>query len=387
MLLQARRAALTLGLCLIALPAAACIWDSNTLRDELQTRGLGLFELITGQVPHHGERFYEAQAQRARARLKAAPEDLTAGDDLVGATVKLGLFEEARATLDNQLAKQPKRYESLSNLGVLLKKQGDFPGAARAIARALEQKPEGHMGLGDWYLRMLRYQAAKAAGRPWKGSTFLSDDDEAEESWAWTSTPFSRRDFSVPSSPGEALDLEQIIELCARMIRNDERFPGSYVLLGQALEIRFDLNLAFWSYARALELGCEDPEGVEAAMAKIHAHWTEAAGRGYDGVGKSVEDLPAAHARVRDGFAAAARWRAQFEAAEAGLIAKAGSGEVVEFAAVEAELARRGITKQEPRNVGVVQAAPSGPTFVLLILAALGLWLYRNALRRRRRAA
>ena len=34
--------------------AHACIWDTDTLRDELRMQP-GLFDLITGQFPHHGK--------------------------------------------------------------------------------------------------------------------------------------------------------------------------------------------------------------------------------------------------------------------------------------------------------------------------------------------
>ena len=163
------------------------------------------------------------------------------------------------------------------------------------------------------------------------------------------------------------------------MIRNDELFPETYVLLGQALERHLDLNLAFWSYARALELGCDDPRTVEQAMARIHKHWVSAVGdSGWFFKDKQVEDLNASRAALRAKLAEAARWRADFEAAEDALVAKAGDGEAVDFAAVEAELARRGVTKASAENLGVVHAGPSRLALSLAALAALGLcWRVR----------
>ena len=135
----------------------ACLWDSDTIRDEIQARP-SLFELVTGHLPHHGTAYYEARVGRLEPKRDRSQEET---NDLAVALIRLSRFDEAAALLKAQLAKEPGRYITLSNLGVLHKKQGDYARAADYIHQALAIKPEGHMGLGDWYEKALAWRAQR----------------------------------------------------------------------------------------------------------------------------------------------------------------------------------------------------------------------------------
>ena len=155
----------------------ACLWDSDTIRDEIQARP-GLFELVTGHLPHHGTAYYEARVDRLEPKRDRSREET---NDLAVALIRLGRFDEARVLLKAQLAKEPDRYTTLSNLGVLHKKQGDYARAADYIHLALAIKPEGHMGLGNWYEKALAWRAQRETETSPPTENFLGDNYDKQK--------------------------------------------------------------------------------------------------------------------------------------------------------------------------------------------------------------
>ena len=91
-------------------------------------------------------------------RLKKDPEDIEARNDLAAALMKLKRYGEAETDLLRIDSEHPDRYKTHANLGVLYKKTREFAKAAAHTKKALEIKPEGHLGLGDYYLRMLEWR-------------------------------------------------------------------------------------------------------------------------------------------------------------------------------------------------------------------------------------
>lgn len=127
--MRTRALVLTVGLAIPA-SAIACMWTTDTVEEELALRGTELFDLITGQFPHHGQAWYEAEVARTQTALKKDGNDDVARNDLAAALTKLGKHAEAKAEFEALLKKDPQKYETLSNLGVLHKKMGEFTKAA-----------------------------------------------------------------------------------------------------------------------------------------------------------------------------------------------------------------------------------------------------------------
>jgi len=73
----------------------ACLWDSDTIRDEIQARP-SLFELVTGHLPHHGTAYYEARVDRLEPKRDRSREET---NDLAVALIRLGRFDEAAAMI------------------------------------------------------------------------------------------------------------------------------------------------------------------------------------------------------------------------------------------------------------------------------------------------
>ncbi|MDF1665927.1 MAG: tetratricopeptide repeat protein [Planctomycetota bacterium] len=323
-------AILAAGLCT---PAIACIWDTNTLKDELQTKNTPMFHLITGQFAHHGPAFYERQAAKARQALKSNPKDIKALNNLGAAYTKLGRYKAAQATFLSIEKIQPGKYETLSNLGVLHKKMKDFDVAGDYLEKALKIKPEGHMGLGDWYLKMIRYQAEVKKSGSAPSKNFLGHSyDKSFYSW-------------------RVKDKEAFLKNIKALIRNDRSFADSYVVLGDYL-MRIPVgtrNLALWSYVRALQLGHKNPAQIQKRITAIYAHWKEALEDDYNG--KNLESHRDTIVGIRADLEKRGKWLEQFMSVEAELVKKSDD---VDFDAVHKEMAKRKIAIAGPANHGML---------------------------------
>lgn len=294
----------TVSFILAAEPSAACLWDTNTVRDELELEDTQLFHLITGQFPQHSLTFYQAQATSSRVALEANSADLRARDDLGVAYAKMGQFKEALAVFQSLDALKPKRYETLSNLGVLHKKMGQFSKAHQYIKRALEIRPGGHMGLGDWYLRMIRFRMENAEESSQGRANFLGYS-YGEQEWIWRLEDEEEHVF---------------LSKLKGMIRNDRHFPDTYVVLGDVLSQRLrKKNMALWCYARSLELDHPHPKVVEERVRELHEHWKAALKNTYT-VGKYVENFDDMLIGVRTDLRARENWLGRFKDVERRLI-------------------------------------------------------------------
>lgn len=319
--------------------SAFCIWDTDTIRDELQTKAND-FDLIVGQFPHHSKGYYEARVKQAEAKLAADPTDIAARNDLGVALLKLGRWELSLEQFQRIEQQEPGRYETLSNLGVLYKKWGKPAQAAEYTAKALAIKPAGHLGLGDFYLKMLKWQADRKANPNTKpATTYLG---YTYESGIW-------RVF--PKGADEAARAKWVDRIKA-LVRSDRTFPDAHFVLGDYYHTRWDLNLALWAYSRALQLGHPRPDACNARIAAIFKHWREAVKHR----GGTVGDQAATVKTVQAKLAAYGAWQTKFEALETELIAAQGLA-AVDFAKVEAELKARGMERFRPEAVGITGRA------------------------------
>ncbi len=386
---------------LIALTAAsradACIWDANTLRDELETRA-DVFDLILGQFPHHGAAYWQARLVRLESTLGEGPsqEDAAAlWNDLGVAQLKLGRFDEAVASFGKVEELAPGRYETLSNLGVLEKKRGDFAAAADYTRRALAIKPEGHLGLGDHYVKMLDWRAAVAANpstppiHDFLGFGYVDgfpvkdlDPRQSAKLVLRVREAIAKggyRDPAFSPSQGAEFDERRLLAL----IRADRTFSDAFLVLGDRLYARRSRNLAIWAWLKAKELGHPFPEVIDARLDMAFDWLGQAVSQG-ENFGLRLHSREHVVQVARDGFAQGRAWVEAFEATEAELTAAASGGDV-SFAEVEAALAARGVRRYEPPNVGVTgvrigMAGIMGFIFGVPIL----LWVVSVVYRRRR---
>jgi len=124
----------------VSAPAAACLWERDTLA--VERMGLpDLLEAVMGIVPRHDPAVYEA-----RVAALAGATDPVDVDDLAVAYDRLGRHAEAEAALREVLEDHPDRYETLANLGTVLVHGGDLTAGLPYLERAVAINPDAHFG-------------------------------------------------------------------------------------------------------------------------------------------------------------------------------------------------------------------------------------------------
>lgn len=378
------------GLALVfaaATPALACVWTTDTIKDEIQIeRNARTFDLITGQFPHHGAGYWRAIKRRSLAALQADPSSIRDRNDLGVALLKLKEFSESEKVLKALEADAPERYETLSNLGVLFKKMGRFEEAAAYTARALKIKPSGHLGLGDIYLHMLRYRAGLETG---EGGVRKPNYDFL--GGALTEEALVDR----PLLTGEVED--QHARLRA-MIRSDRRFADGLLVFGDLVLAGRQRNLRLWAYVRALQLGHPRPDILRGRIQRILDYWKRSAGQSSGPFGAAtVQGIDETIAGITAQLENAELWLEQFEAVEGAMVAEAeAAGEPLpDFEAVLSRLEQLGNHKMAPAEHGLLSPTLGSITgegrldwllvigVALVLLLVLRRFLYARARERR----
>jgi tetratricopeptide (TPR) repeat protein len=352
------RPLLSVSLLLLALPSSslACVNTSYSREEEGQITS-DLTKIIAGQFPEHSEAFYDHEVVTLTAKLKKDPKDVEARNDLAAALMKLKRYGEAEAELLRIDNEHPDRYKTHANLGVLYKKTHKYAKAADHTRRALEIKPEGHLGLGDYYLRMLDWRAKVAAKDPSVKDLNFLGIAYAEGSAATAKSPLVKKEHLVT------------------LIKADRHFAETYLILGDLLFEEGNLQNAARAYARCMANSqnsfLEEPlrENANERLGLVAREWAREAGqrKGY------VFD-PHYQQQIAKEFAAAGEWLANFQTVEADLLA--GGTKKVDFASVQAEMKDRNLEYLVPiyREAGLYRGTKSrsGDNFGLFIIYLTG---------------
>ncbi len=330
------------GLWVPSFRAWACLWDSDTLRDEAKLNASD-FDLVTGQFPHHGAGYYRVRIQRLTAA--GEPTDYQMRNDLAVAHVRLEQWKEAQALLEKNLAAKPDDYFTLSNLGVLAKKQGNFAAAADWMAKAIGIKPEGHMGLGDWYVKALQYRAAQQA-EPKR----VPDQNFLGEAYADTFRPCFSPDMEYGIRKAlEAPEKQAWLLKVRRLLENDQSFADGFLVMGDHLAATRDISLALLAYKRAVALGHPNRKELQRRIDRITSY---VVGTDFDPAKSTYKAYTAPRRQaladsLKRSFDGATAWLEAFQRIEGEMAAKSGD-QTLTPAEVEAEMARRGLKRFRP---------------------------------------
>jgi tetratricopeptide (TPR) repeat protein len=285
-------------LVLLELNASACMWDSDTLSQEL-TNSPNLAGAILGNVTPVDP----APLRERITRLKADrhENDSAWWNDLAGAHIRLGETKEAVAILEPLLEKFPNDYGIHANLGTAYHLLGRYADAEKEIARDLEINPDGHFGREKYHLALLQYlnrdavyqkshvyvdEFSEAALREHWGNLGLMDrfafgrDElrflEAKASGATNDFPAYRWKWDL----GGDTNLQSgVID----MATFNPREPACSVMLGVACLAtpgNRDLNLAKAAFQKAIDLGSPQTEVLRERIAMINEHIAQATGHG-----------------------------------------------------------------------------------------------------------
>ncbi|MBA60813.1 MAG: hypothetical protein CMJ76_00440 [Planctomycetaceae bacterium] len=147
---------LTLLLILFVSTAAACLWDTDTLSEEM-SESPNAIELVTGAFPRHSEAFYRWRIEDRQAKLEQGDDEPLHYDDIAVAFDKLDQHEEAIQWMKHKQEKYPDKYETYANLGTFHIHNGNFPEGIRYIEKALEINPAAHFNRERYQLYVVRY--------------------------------------------------------------------------------------------------------------------------------------------------------------------------------------------------------------------------------------
>lgn len=313
-----------LALLCVGVVATPCLWDSDTLDDEL--RGLpDAFDLVVGRWHRHSDAYYQQRVERLAGRATLSLDEY---DDLAVAFEHLDRRGEAIDVMRRKgdaLAAQPDRdhqYRYHANLGTFLAHAGDFDAALVELRQAIAINPDAHFGREQFQIDVIEYVAAarKDPGL-WSRRSALTHAGYAMSQPIYSlllhgDAP-DEEDVGRPE-PSHDLDFEAAYRGIGGMLRFGGREGAElYRDLAELFAGEGHLNLAWWALQRAIERGHPAAERLREMTANVERHWRKADAWNTDS--RHGIPTPADFRRHRD---AADRWLQVFQTREAAAIAR-----------------------------------------------------------------
>lgn len=150
--------AVGVGIGFVVEPAHACLWDSDTLKEEA-LRQPEVAATVGGDLGKHSEAYYQAKIAYTQRILDEGGIRATAEryDDLAVALAKVGRLDEALNVLDAKDRQFPAQYTTLANRGTFLVHKGDLAGGFAELQKAVTQNPNAHFGREKYQLAIIEY--------------------------------------------------------------------------------------------------------------------------------------------------------------------------------------------------------------------------------------
>ncbi|MDD7986371.1 hypothetical protein PQO01_15585 [Lentisphaera marina] len=304
-------------LVLVAFQLYACVNSTYSRLDEKRITN-DLAYIVMGQFAHRSPEFYRFQAKEAISILLNDDSNFFARNDLAVAYIKLGNYRKAEDELKKNEELHPGKYETAANFGVLYKKKQDFAKAAEYIEKSLEIKSEGHMGLGDYYLKMCK---SLASDDPTVNFLGVAYDAKAQEN-------------------AEIANKEYLISL----IKNDYMFADAYLILGDVLYLEGDYQLAALAYGRAYNL--EGSMNIHSKVKLLREQWLK-----HKQSGEVVEDRHKLYRSIGRPSQQAQVWVEEFKRVDAELIERTGEAKSID--SVLQEMEKQEVYRELPLTVGI----------------------------------
>ena len=264
-------------LLLVVAPALACIWDTDTIDDEIR----GIPEaavLVTGRWFRHGTAYYQDRVNKLGDKSELTLDEY---DDLAVAYERLKRREEALAVLERkraQLEKTPDEdhlYRYYANKGTILAHSGMYDEAVAELEKAIELNPDAHFGRERYQIDLIKYvAAAKQNPALWSEYNFLAYagyDSGFCHSSAGQGSFTGYKESSINDTAAGAF------QATAGMLRfGGLEGPELYRALGDICVGEMDLNLAWYFYMKAVEKEHPAQEQIKKSIEAIEHHWKRA---------------------------------------------------------------------------------------------------------------
>jgi tetratricopeptide (TPR) repeat protein len=331
-------------------PAAACLWDRDTLADE--QRGLPeMAAIITGRYERHTPEFFERRIREAQSRLKTADGETAKAllDDIGVAYDRLDRQPHAISAMREKISRFGVDYTTAANLGTFYAHAGDMDQAENWIRRAVKINPDAHFGREWVQLRAIQY---------------FRDLRKAKTPEAKQKVKFWDRDIDKRAVEGAA----GIIKM------GDRAVPEIYVALGEALREQEHNSLAVMAYWRAMDLG--------GPKHPLYPEWEREAADTLRKIRTDFIPRLISRADYDKHRAYAERWVAAYQAHERALV---GAGRDLEAIANYRDFYRKWGTPREPYPRPFLILGLSPFVWAGAALAVGGALFWRRLRRRRRK--
>ncbi len=323
--------------------APACVNTRYSRAEERQLTG-DTVKLIMGQFAHHGTAFYEQEIRKTTAELDRDPGNIEARNDRAVAFLKMKRFAIAESELLKIEDLHPGRYRTQANLGVLYKKMGRFEAAAQHVRRSLEIQPEGHLGLGDYYVRMIDWLADRKNDPPLA-------DREGEPNKKRVVPPATNF-LGIAYSAGPRATATNGLanrEFLETLVKADRSFADALFVLGDLLNQTGDKELACRAYYRARLLGHPAETALRNRLRGIHDDWEAEANQREGYIVLPAHEI---QGQIENEAQLAADWVGRYETTEGEAVE---AGNHVDISEVKRQMSKVGGTEPVYVFTGVVK--------------------------------
>ena len=162
---------LTFLLILFVSTLTACLWDTDTLNEEM-SESPSAIHLVTGAFPRHSKAFYRWRIEDRTAKLAQGNDDPLHYDDIAVAHDKLNEQDKAIEWIKRKEEKYPGNYETYANLGTFHIHSGNFLQGIAYLEKALEINPAAHFNRERYQLYVARYLQYRTQHGQFKDDNF-----------------------------------------------------------------------------------------------------------------------------------------------------------------------------------------------------------------------
>lgn len=164
--------------------ATACLWDRDTLAEEVREGSRDVLSIIVGRFERNPPLYYQMRLERVRKELGRDPRNLALYDDAAVASDRLGKHDDAidfmgkkQLVMERIKPSDDDRYRYHANLGTFYAHRGvkgvqkpganeDLKAAIHHLNRALQINPNAHFGRERYQLAILEWLTSNATLRP-----------------------------------------------------------------------------------------------------------------------------------------------------------------------------------------------------------------------------
>ena len=145
--------------------AGECDWDIEILEMEARKHA-EWFDVLVGQDDHHGEAYYQYQVEQLSSKSKLSMDESL---ELAIAYLEVGEYLLSKDILVGIISEDPEFAPAIFYRGIVAERSGDYELAEVYLLRDLDIDRDGYLGVGNWYLELMRRKLNPSASNFCRG--------------------------------------------------------------------------------------------------------------------------------------------------------------------------------------------------------------------------